>query len=347
MKGRTIALDAWNGREAAALMVDGRLEDLFLDGDLPRPGNLYRAVARRPMKGQGGVFVETPDGNAFLRQVKGVSPGAALLVQVTGLAEPGKALPVTTKLLFKSRYAIVTAEAPGLNLSRQLRDEALRDDLLELAHDTLAEAPLPEGAGLILRSSCALANADEVGEDILSMARLAAAVMADTAGGPELLVAGEGPHALAWREWAEPAEVDAAAGSFERHGVAEALEALASPRVSLGPHAAMMIEPTTALVAVDVNTGGDTSPAAGLKANLAAFRDLPRQLRLRGLGGQVVIDPAPCPKKDRRQLESALKAALKRDTVETIVVGWTTLGLLELQRKRDRVPAAGLLQGRG
>ena len=48
MKGRTIALDTWNGREAAALMVDGRLEDLFIDGDLPRPGNLYRAIAQRP-----------------------------------------------------------------------------------------------------------------------------------------------------------------------------------------------------------------------------------------------------------------------------------------------------------
>ena len=59
----------------------------------------------------------------------------------------------------------------------------------------------------------------------------------------------------------------------------------------------MMIEPTRALVAVDVNTGPDTSPAASLKANIAAARDLPRQLRLRGLGGQVVVDFAPMPKK--------------------------------------------------
>ena len=73
------------------------------------------------------------------------------------------------------------------------------------------------------------------------------------------------------------------------------------------------------------------------------YADLPRQLRLRGLGGQVVVDPAPMPKKDRRQVESALKAALKKDAVETIVVGWTNLGLLELQRKRDRVPVGGLL----
>ena len=55
----------------------------------------------------------------------------------------------------------------------------------------------------------------------------------------------------------------------------------------------MVIEPTRALVAVDINTGPDTSPAAGLKANIAAIRALPRELRLRGLGGQVVIDSCP------------------------------------------------------
>ena len=101
------------GGEAAALMVDGRLEDLLIDSDAPRPGTIYRAIADRPVKGQGGMFLRTPDGPAFLRQVKGLAPGQPILVQVTGHAEPGKALPVTAKILFKSRYAIVTPGAPG------------------------------------------------------------------------------------------------------------------------------------------------------------------------------------------------------------------------------------------
>ena len=67
-------------------------------------------------------------------------------------------------------------------------------------------------------------------------------------------------------------------------------------------------------------------------------RDLPRQLRLRGLGGQIVIDPAPMAKKDRRQVETALKAALRAEPIETNFVGWTTLGLIELQRARVRAP---------
>ncbi|MGP6086497.1 ribonuclease E/G [Antarctobacter jejuensis] len=337
MKGTTIILDHWGEREAAALLVDGQLDDVLIDSDLPRPGSIYRAVAERPMKGQGGMFLKTPDGPAFLRQVKGLSPGESLLVQVTGYAEPGKALPVTTRLLFKSRYAIVTPGAPGINVSRQIRDDDQRDSLREIAHEALAEHPLPEGAGLILRSNCRAEDADAIFDDILAMGQLALAVLADDQGGPELLVEGDGPHALAWREWSSAAEVDAEPGGFDRHEVAGMIEALKAARVGLPGGGSMMIEPVTALVAVDVNTGGDTSPAAGLKANIAAFRELPRQLRLRGLGGQIVVDPAPVAKKERRQLESVLKAALKTDRTETVVAGWTTLGLLELQRKRDRV----------
>ena len=96
-------------------------------------------------------------------------------------------------------------------------------------------------------------------------------------------------------------------------------------------------------MAVDVNTGGDTSPAAGLKANLAAAKDLPRQLRLRGLGGQITLDLAPMGKKDRRQFETTLRAAFRHDATETALAGWTPLGHYELQRKRDRVPLSEVL----
>ena len=332
MKGRQIVLDHYAGREAAALLVDGRLEDLLIDGE--GVGAIYRARADRPMKGQGGMFLSTPDGPVFLRQVKGLKPGEPLLVQVTGSAEPGKAVPVTQKLLFKSRHAIVTPGAPGLNISRQIRDEALRDALLEIAHEAMPERDM----GLILRSSCAEADAEEIAEDILAMLTLARQVLADATGAPEKLTEGDGPHVLAWRDWVEPAQVETAEGSFEALGVLDLIEGLHSPMVPLKGAGHMYIEPTRALVAVDVNTGGDTSPAAGLKANMAALRDLPRQLRLRGLGGQVVVDLAPMAKKDRRPVETELRRALKADAVETTMVGWTNLGHYELHRARVRMP---------
>ncbi|WP_204113602.1 ribonuclease E/G [Shimia biformata] len=334
MKGRQIVLDQLAGREAAALVVDGRLEDLLVDGDGPRVGTIYRAIADRPVKGQGGMFVKTPDGSAFLRQVRGLSPGQALLVQVSGVAEPGKAIPVTQKILFKSRYAIVTPDAPGLNISRRIKDDDLRDTLLEIAHEGMAGCDF----GLILRSSCQDADPDDIAGDVAAMRQLAEAVLADSEGGEETLVEGDGPHAEAWREWAEPASVENAEGGFERLGVLDLLTEQAESKVALGNGAFAFVEPTRALVAVDVNTGPDTSLAAGLKANLALARDLPRQLRIRGLGGQVTLDLAPMPKKERRQFETALKAAFRRDTIDTVLAGWTPLGHFELQRKRLRRP---------
>lgn len=345
MKGRVVILDEVRGCKAAALMVDGQLQDLLIDPetDVALPGAIYRAVADRPMKGQGGIFVKLPEGSGFLRQSSGIAPGARLLVQVTGPTEPGKATPVTSRLLFKSRYAIVTPGAPGRNISRRIKDEALRDGLEALA--TAGMAGADETIGLILRSACEAASDEEIAGDIAAMRDLAEAVLADTDGGPELLVEGAGAQETAWRDWADPTpdEVDDSEGSFAEHGVDDLIADLLAPQVDLSGTGHMMIEPTRALVAVDVNTGGDTSPAAGLKANIAAARELPRQLRLRGLGGQIVIDFAPVPKRDRAVLDQVLRAAFKGEAAETSLVGWTTLGLYELVRKRDRLTLAEVL----
>ncbi|MFK7763982.1 MAG: ribonuclease E/G [Roseobacter sp.] len=338
MKGRTIILDHLEEREAAALMVDGKLEDFLVDSDAPRVGTIYRAIADRLVKGQGGMFLKTPDGDAFLRQVKGLAPGQKMLVQVTGYAEPGKALPVTQKLLFKSRYVIVTPGAPGLNISRSIRDELERDRLLEIAHDALGGKKV----GLILRSGAAEADETEIADDIESMVGVAEQVMEDTGSDMETLSEGDGPHVLAWRDWVDPAEVVTQASGFETHGVLDALDGTTGAEVSLGGGASFFVEPTRALVAVDVNTGRDTSLAAGLKANLSCAKALPRALRLRGLGGQIVLDLAPMPKKDRRSFESALRHAFKQDDTETALVGWTPLGHYELQRKRSRYARQGL-----
>lgn len=334
MKGRQIILDHFEGREAAALMVDGRLDDFLIAYDAPRPGTVYRAVAQRPMKGQGGVIVTTPDGPGFLRQVKGIAPGDRILVQVTGYAEDGKALPVSEKILFKSRYAIVTPDAPGLNISRAIRDDDRRDELMVIAKEEMAGS----GYGLILRSACAEAEDGEIGEDVAAMRALAEEVFGAREGEPKMLSQGDAPHVMAWRDWSEPADVVTTPGGFEACGVLDALEALKQAESPLPGGGSLFIEPTRALVAVDVNTGGDTSLAAGLKANLGTAQALPRQLRLRGLGGQVVIDLAPMPKKDRRGFEAALRKALRADGVDTVLAGFTPLGHYELQRKRARLP---------
>ncbi len=346
MKGRVVIVDEIGDRQVAALVVDGQLAELSVDpaGDAVLPGAIYRAIADRPVKGQGGIFVKLPEGSGFLRQISGIAPGQRLLVQVSGPAEPGKAVPVTARLLFKSRFAIITPDAPGLNISRRIREDDARAELAEIA--TAGMVGAAETLGLILRSACEGAEPEAIAEDIAAMRGLAEAVLQDTKGDAELLVDGAGAHDIAFRDWLDPAPDEAVMepGGFAEHGVDEMVAALLQPRIDLVGGGHMMIEPTRALVAVDVNTGPDTSPAASLKVNIAAARDLPRQLRLRGLGGQVVVDFAPMSKKDRAILDQVIKAAFKGDG-EANLAGWTTLGLYELTRKRDRLPLADVAAG--
>ena len=337
MKGTLVAFDIWRGRAAAARMVDGRLDDLMIDppDDRIAPGTIYRAKVGRPLKGQGGAILETPDGPLFLRQAKGLPQGENLLVQTSTYPEAGKATPAGLKLLFKSRFVIVTPGAEGANIARSIKDEERRVELREL----LSGIDLADGMGLVVRSAAVGADDEAVLDDITQTLDLARNVMSEPVNGPiEKLLDGAGANELAWREWPTPDMSDTEAGSFARHGVDIAIEALSDPREPLSGSGSMFVEATRALVAVDVNTGGDTSPAAGLKANIAAVQALPRALRLRGLGGQVVLDLAPMGKKDRRQVEQALTRAFRSDPIETSLVGWTPLGHLELLRKRERLP---------
>ena len=337
MIGRVIALDYFNGREAAALIEDGKLADFLIDGDAPRQGTIYMAIADRPTKGQGGMFLRTPDGSAFLRPAKNVRQGQPIMVQVNGYPDTGKAIPVTSKVLFKSRYAIIAPGSPGMNISRRIKGDDVRNEFQNIMRRHMEDDEL----GLILRSSCLKANEEEISRDITSMRNLAVKTL-DEAIGVKLgkIVQGAGPHELAWRDWDESAHIENSPGSFERHGVFEMMDLMQDPHVILNANANMYVEQTRAMVTVDVNTGDDRAGAAGLRANLAMAKELPRQLRIRGMGGQISIDLAPMSKKDRGVFESLLRKAFMNDATATSLCGWTPLGHFELKRKRDRAPVS-------
>jgi ribonuclease G len=340
MKGSILALGEKGGRAVAALMVDGRLEELALEVEGFGPGAILRGRVGRPVKGLGGVFVDLPGGaSGFLRAPKGLAPGQAVLVQVAGLADGAKALPLTLRLMLKGRYAILTPDAPGLNISRQIRDEETRADLAALATDGMTGAP--EGLGLILRSACESAADETIAAEVAELRELAEAILADAKGPPEALLDAPAPADLAWRDWPAPDTVLEGAEALAQSGALDAIARLLGPRVALPDGASMTIEPTTALIAVDVDTGPDTSPAAGLKASIAAARELPRQLRLRGLGGQATVDFAPFPKRERHILDQALAKAFRPEGEAVSLAGWTPLGNYELTRRRDRPALAG------
>ncbi|WP_347265954.1 ribonuclease E/G [Paracoccus sp. (in: a-proteobacteria)] len=346
MKGSQIVIGRLFGQAAAALMRDGRLEDLLVDPTGVTqfaPGAICRARVDRLIKGQGGVFLRLPDGaRGYLRDRSGLREGQALLVQVSGSAEEGKAIPVSARLNFRGRLVIVTPEAPGVNVSRRIRDGELRAQLTAMGAEALAG--LAEPPGLVFRSAAEAAPSEELAGELAQLLALARTILAEREGAPELLLDAPEPSELAWLDWSspQPDAVEEGEHAFEETGAAAAVAALLSPRVDLGNGAWAEIEALRALVAIDVNTGSDHSPAAGLKANIALARDLPRQLRLRGLGGQIVVDFAPMPKRDRGTLEQVLRAAFRAESAESVLIGWTAMGLYEINRKRDRVALARL-----
>ena len=314
MKGRQILIEPLPaGGHAAALMVDGRLEDLLVDPDpadaSPRPEAIYRAVPARPMKGIGGAIVDLGGGlSGFLRGPPAAAPGRPLLVQVSGWAEAGQ-----------GAAGQRPAAAQGAHRDPHPRRAGVERRPLAARPRPARRARRPRGRGdggrdpdlgLILRSAAADAPDAEIAAEIAALRRDWEALA--PAGRPGRLRPAPGAAAEALRDWREPGTaVREAATALADAGVWEEVEALRLPAVALG-QGSMTIEPTRALVAVDVNTGADLSPAAALKANLAAAAELPRQLRLRGLGGQVTIDFAPLARADRPRVEGRWPRAPRR-----------------------------------
>jgi Ribonuclease G/E len=348
MKGWVIAVeDRPDGGKLAALLVDGRIEDLLIDppddDPAPRPEALYWARVERVAPAMGAAFMTLPDGLTGWLRAEEATSGQMKLVQVARWAEPHKAAPLTDRPILKGALAMLTPAAPGVNVSRGLKGHALRERLTALGMQGMEGAD--EGCGLVIRTAAEDAPEPEILAEIAALrAEWAAAQDAASGTVPKLLRPAPDAQARAFRDWPAPDAVEIGEDAFERLGVWDAIEALKRPRVDLPGGAWMTVEPTSALVAVDVNTGDDFGKSAAANANQAACAELARQLRLRGLGGVIYMDLAPVKKGARQGVEAALKRAFMGDPVETHVAGWTPMGAVEINRRRERRPLWELLR---
>jgi len=132
--------------------------------------------------------------------------------------------------------------------------------------------------------------------------------------------------------------------------VEAAVAALAEPVVELPGGARLSVYPTPALTALDVDLAGATADrrgkrAAQLAANTALLPALARQIRLRNLGGAILVDLAGLPARRRTALAPAFVAALADDPLMPRLLGFTALGLAEILRPRIHAPLHELLAG--
>ena len=294
-----------------------------------------------------------------------------LLVQVVKEERGNKGAALTTYLSLAGRYSVLMPNtARGGGISRKITNAADRKRLKQVA----SELDVQKGMGVILRTAGASRTKAEVKRDFEYLLRLWENVRSLTleSSAPclvyeegslikrsirdlynkeisEVQVSGEEAyreakdfmrmimpsHAKNVQPYREEQPI------FSRHGVEQQLDSMFSPQVTLPSGGYLVINPTEALVSVDVNSGKATKEHniedTALQTNLEAAAELARQLRLRDMAGLVVIDFIDMEeKRNIRAVERKLKDSLKTDRARIQVGRISHFGLLEMSRQRIR-----------
>lgn len=369
------------GETRTALIEGGRLAELLIDREdtAPRAGQLYLGRVVRVERSLQAAFVDCGAGRHGLLPEAETSgrtlpaEGQAVLVQVMRPAMADKGARLTARPSLPGRLTIYRPLGAGVAISSRIPDAAERERL----SDIVAEFD----GGTIVRTAAAGADGTAIARERAALLERWSDIRAraDRAKAPCLIDGDGGPVERALRDHAAPsvrrilvddAETLAAAKSYAaaqapdladrlaRHDGPEALfdayevdreiEAALEPRVNLPGGGAITIEPTTALTAIDVDSAGDVGgrdrAETAFRTNLAAADEIARQIRLRGIGGNIVVDFIRMDgRRQPRRVIEALTAAFASDPAAVRIGGFSDLGLVEISRQRTRLPLAALM----
>ncbi|HZS69842.1 MAG TPA: ribonuclease G [Burkholderiales bacterium] len=307
-----------------------------------------------------------------------LAEGTPLLVQVVKDPIGSKGARLSTQVSLAGRLLVYLPHDPHIGISQRIEDEngraQLRDRLKELV-------PAEEKGGFIVRTLAEAAAEEELAADIAYLRQLWATLRQRSLGArpPELLYQDlslaqrvlrdmvsaatvrvlvdsrenhQKLHAFAQRYMPQLASrVEHYAGErplFDLYSVEDEIEKALSRRVDLKSGGYLIIDQTEAMTTIDVNTGGYVGSRnfddTIFKTNLEAAQAIARQLRLRNLGGIIVLDFIDMQSESHRAaVLEEFKRALSRDRTRVTVNGFTGLGLVEMTRKRTRESLAHVL----
>ena len=297
-----------------------------------------------------------------------IERGHALLVQVTKDPVGSKGAALTTNVSFAGRYLVLTPFDETRGISRKVEDEEIRASMREQA----SKLEVPEGCGIILRTNALGQTKAVLKADLSALLRLWKRVQTEAkkGKGPRLLYSDQDIVVQALRDLLD-ASIDEVLVDddavferaqaymhasmpraktrlvryaermplFSRFGVEQQIEAIYSRTVTLPGGGSIVIDPTEALTAIDVNSGrasrGASHEESILAVNLEAAPEVARQLRLRDIGGLVVVDFIDMrSRKHQHALEKAMRDAMKADKARSTVGRISPNGLLEINRQR-------------
>ena len=376
------------GEVRGALVEDDRAVELMIErpGGEASAGAIHLGRVTAVVESLNAAFVDIGGGTAAFLPASAVATtqgkksiaalvheGEALLVQTTRAAAGDKGPKATRRLTLAGHRLGLRPDEPGVAAGRRLA--AAERARLAAIVEKLAK----KGEGFILRSAAAGASAEALAAEaeILRARWRAVTEAARTRKPPALLDAEPGPverilrdhlpadaagivldgragvaAAMAWCRRFRPELADgievAAADLFEARGVEAAIDEALAAAVALPSGGTLAIEPTRALTAIDVDTGGDARAGGQARAiratNLEAAAEVARQLRLRNIGGLVAIDFVHMrDAAHRREVAAGLRRALAADPMAVETGEITRFGLLELTRRRERPSLAELM----
>jgi ribonuclease G len=303
-----------------------------------------------------------------------VQEGMPLLVQVTKDPISAKGARLTTHLSVSARYLVYMPHTDHIGVSNRIEDPAERERLRAIVEKLTAEYAAQFKGGFIVRTLAEGAPEEELQADIPFVYKLwhDLADKIKTAKAPEIIYEDLPLYLRTVRDLMRPqiqkVRIDSRESFlrmvdfakhyapeignhiehypgerplFEIYGVEEELNKALEPKVILKSGGYLVIEQTESMCTIDVNTGAYVG-ARNLeetiyKTNLEAATAIGRQLRLRNLGGIIIIDFIDMSDPEhRRQVLRTLEKALEKDRAKTAINGVSGLGLVEMTRKRTR-----------
>jgi len=302
------------------------------------------------------------------RKIKDLlKPGQQVMVQVTKGPRGTKGARVSTRIALPGRYVVLMPESGSVGVSRKIEERAERERLRKIG-----DRIIPDGFGLILRTECEGRTEGELKADVAFLQHLWAEVLrtakkmrapASVHKDQTLLfrtvrdMFGENITKMVIDDPDEYEKVHLVASQvapqmrdkielfdkdtpiFDHYGIEKEIERIMQHKVPLKSGGSLVIDEMEALTAIDVNTGknvGSTSlNETILRQNLEAADEILRQLRLRDMGGIIVCDFIDMEaESDRKRLLDHFTAGLAFDRARTRVGRVSSLGLIELTRKR-------------
>ncbi|MBQ7592733.1 MAG: Rne/Rng family ribonuclease [Synergistaceae bacterium] len=320
--------------------------------------------------------------NAFLYLNEAPNPealksGKDIIVQVTKNARKNKAPRVSPRISVPGRWLVLVPESDEVGVSRRIFDNLERKRLKKIADDLKAELP---GFGIIIRTAAENISEELLRADLKSLLDLWGEIhtKAENTPGPCLLYRDTGTLGKVLRDeisgniseiiidnpeeyeqaksfverfYPEKPSVNLYSGItpiFEYFGIEEEINKALERKVWLRSGAYLVIDQTEALTVIDVNTGKFTSAPdmrhTVLATNLEAAEEIARQLRLRSIGGIIIIDFIDMElNEDKQELLKHFDRFLRHDRLKPHVFSITQLGLVELTRKRERPDLRSIL----